>query len=248
MNQTNTMPKLNDAQVVDALVQNKVRQKREQERINMDNAVKTPADFVFKITPYIATPEDIAKREMERENAIIDSLTWDTKIPLRHSRLEKFSGVEWNARLDQLTGKIGTGFILALIGSRGTGKTQMAAELIHRSISKLRRGEYCLAMDFFLKVKATFGRDTEEEEGDVINRYCRPKLLVIDEIQERAESQWEDRLMTHLINKRYNAMKDTLLISNLTKTEFVESVGSSVASRLVETGGICTCNWESFRK
>ncbi len=233
---------------VDACAQNKIRQKLEQDRIARENNFKTPADFVFKITPYVVTQEQIEKREADERAGRIESMKFKMNIPLRHRRLEKFENDQWNARLDQITKRIGNGFILALIGQRGTGKTQMAVELIERSIAQEKRAEYCLAMDFFLKVKATYCQDAAEDEGDVIRRFAAPKLLIIDEIQERAESQWEDRLMTHLINKRYNDVKDTLLISNLTKGEFIESVGSSVASRLVETGGICTCNWESFRK
>lgn len=242
------MPKLSDQKIVDALVRDKIRQKLEQDRIKREENIQTPADFVFKITPYLVSQEQIDQRESEDRSGRIEALKFKMNIPLRHRKLEKFENDQWNARLEQITKRIGNGFLLALIGQRGTGKTQMAVELIERAVANARRAEYCLAMDFFLKVKATYSQDAAEDEGDVIRRYAAPKLLVIDEIQERAESQWEDRLMTHLINKRYNDVKDTLLISNLTKGEFVESVGSSVASRLVETGGICTCNWESFRK
>ncbi len=241
------MPTLTPAQEREAASRSTMRQQIEKERIEARDRVHTPAEYVFKITPYVATPEAIAQREADKQREIIVGLKAKMNLPLRHQRLEKFEGEEWKARLEQVTQKIGKGFILALIGQRGTGKTQMAVECIERAISQAKRAEYCLAMDFFLKIKATFSRDAAEDEGDVLNRYCVPKLLVIDEIQERAESQWEDRLMTHLINRRYNDMKDTLLISNLCKEEFVASIGSSIASRLNETGGICQCNWKSFR-
>lgn len=236
---------------VDACARNKIRQKLEQDRIKREENIKTPKEllgFVFKITPYVVTQEQIEKRDKEERTGRIESLKLKMNIPLRHRRLEKFEGEQWNARLEQISKRIGNGFILALTGQRGTGKTQMAVELIERAVAQEKSAQYCLAMDFFLKVKATYCQDSPEDEGDVIKRFAEPKFLVIDEIQERAESQWEDRLMTHLFNKRYNDVKDTLLISNLTKGEFIDSVGSSVASRLVETGGICTCNWESFRK
>ena len=45
------------------------------------------------------------------------------------------------------------------------------------------------------------------------------KLLIIDEVQERAESGFENRLLTHLIDARYAAMRPTIIIANLAKRE-----------------------------
>ena len=70
---------------------------------------------------------------------------------------------------------------------------------------------------------------------------------MLDELQERGETPWEDRLLTHVIDRRYAAEKDTLLITNHSKEKFLESIGESVASRLVETGGIVNCSWASYR-
>jgi DNA replication protein DnaC len=103
-------------------------------------------------------------------------------------------------------------------------------------------------MEFFISIKSSFRRSSETSEDDVLESLASPKLLVIDEVQERSESAWEDRLLTFLVNQRYNAMKDTILIANLTKAEFAQSVGASIVSRLNETGGIIECAWPSFRQ
>jgi DNA replication protein DnaC len=67
-------------------------------------------------------------------------------------------------------------------------------------------------------------------------------------MQERGETPWEDRLLTHLIDRRYASEKDTLLITNQSKESFIQSIGPSAASRIVEVGGIVTCDWPSYRK
>lgn len=154
---------------------------------------------------------------------------------------------EWRGALEHLKPLVGTGFICALIGKRGTGKTQIAVETIRESASRLRRAKYLTAMEFFLAIKASYRKDSETTEQEVLASFYSPCLLVLDEIQERGETEWEDRLLTHLIDKRYAAMKDTLLLSNLTEEEFKKSVGPSIISRLIETGGIIECNWSNFR-
>lgn len=72
-------------------------------------------------------------------------------------------------------------------------------------------------------------------------------LLVLDEIQERAESEWEDREMTRLLDARYRQCRSTILIGNLKPDEVGTRLGASIVSRLAEGGEIIACAWESFR-
>jgi len=54
-------------------------------------------------------------------------------------------------------------------------------------------------------------------------------------------------MLFELLNRRYNDLKDTILIANKSKAEFQDYIGPSLASRMNETGGIVECNWPSFR-
>ena len=81
-----------------------------------------------------------------------------------------------------------------------------------------------------------------------MREYSAPQLVVFDEISIRAETKWEDDAFFSVINKRYAAVRDTILIGNFTSTsELVANIGASIASRLQETGGVIECNWPSFR-
>jgi len=102
-------------------------------------------------------------------------------------------------------------------------------------------------MDFFIDLKATFDDESKTSESAALRAYIKPALLVLAEMDERSESPWENRMLFHMLNKRYNGLKDTLLISRRTKEELLSSVGESIQSRLKETGGVVECNWESFR-
>jgi DNA replication protein DnaC len=173
-------------------------------------------------------------------------------IPVRH-RDEVFGSGEWNDWLGKLGDMVGSGFLMALLGDRGTGKTQMGAELVRywiriqtEALASAHAPRYVKAMEIFMAIKSSYGGGGREK--DVISTFTGPKLLIIDEASERGETDWENRMMTYIIDKRYDAKLDTLLISNQRRDAFLESVGDSITSRLVETGGIITCNWESFRK
>ena len=107
---------------------------------------------------------------------------------------------------------------------------------------------YRTAMRFFLEVRATFRKCSERSEIEVIDELTGSSLLILDEIQERGETPFEDRLLTHVIDARYAAMKPTILIANLTKAELSASLGESIVSRAQENGKSIEFNWESYRK
>lgn len=151
----------------------------------------------------------------------------------------------------------GSGAIVCLIGGRGTGKTQMATDLARSRMyveapknyigPALRGAKYLHVMDFFLTLKRSFAQGSTENEADLLRKWIDPAFLVIDEIQERSESEWENRTLTYLIDKRYGMKRDTLLLANVKPSELLTRLGASIVSRMQETGGIVECNWPSFR-
>ena len=167
-------------------------------------------------------------------------------IPKRHRSVTIDSSGPWGETLLKLNAMRGTGFLAALVGSRGNGKTQIAVELIRENAKQLVASKFCCTMEFFIDLKATF-RSDKESERDVIKSYQKPAFLVLDEIGQRSETEWENRLLFHLINQRYEDSKDTLIIANLEPEQLMAALGPSIASRMNETGGIINCTWPSFR-
>jgi len=152
-------------------------------------------------------------------------------------------GQEWLAAFEKAKRCVDASGILVLYGKRGNGKTRMAAELaMHAGSSRYRT-----AMRFFLEVRATYKKRSETTELEVMDELTKARLLVLDEIQERGETPFEDRLLTHVIDARYAAMKPTILIANLTKQELAESLGASIVDRARENGKSIEFNWQSYR-
>ena len=151
----------------------------------------------------------------------------------------------WAAHFSRVMRRIRDGGIIALIGPRGTGKTRLAAEAM-RDFAR-EHGHYTTAMGLFLRIRASYARNNDESEKEIVTHMTKTRLLVLDEVQERGNTVWEDRLLTHILDRRYGAMVPTILIANLTETALVECMGDSIISRLEETGGIIEISGPSHR-
>lgn len=151
------------------------------------------------------------------------------------------------AAVNKVAGLITTPAIMALIGGHGTGKTWIGCGLIREFCRNGKSAMYTRAIDFFVDQKSTFGSAAKQNIREVEEIYRRPTLLVIDEMDVRADTAWEDMVLTGLIDARYAAMKPTLLISNRSKVELAERLGARLSDRLRDDGGAIVCDWESLR-
>lgn len=169
-------------------------------------------------------------------------------IPARNNYEIPDGDGRWHQARAAIVKRLGNGFLMAITGVQGTGKTQLGVSVIQVATNKNLPCKYALAMDFFIALKNTFEDAAKLSESQVIASFVKPKLLVLDEVDERSESAWENRLLFHMINQRYNNLVDTILISRKPESEFLISLGDSITSRIQETGGSIVCDWESFRE
>jgi len=151
-------------------------------------------------------------------------------------------GAEWLAARKDAYEITKANGILILHGKRGGGKTRMAAELALAA----GHSRYRTAMRFFLEIRATF-KDSTKSELAIIDELRGAELLIIDELQERGDTAFEDRLLTHLIDARYADNRPTILIANLTRRELRESLGTAIVDRVRENGKSIEFTWASYR-
>lgn len=136
--------------------------------------------------------------------------------------------------------------ILALLGKRGTGKTQVAAVAVMESIrAMLEACQIATTSELLADAKSRF----EDIGGDAdwVRDWSRPWLLVIDEFNRRCDSDWGLLMLEALLDRRYRDCKRTILIANATAQDFAAIAGASIADRIREGGGIIECDWASFR-
>lgn len=224
----------------------KIPDKAEFEKFLADAEERFRKTYAKRCAEIIDTTEPKESEHSQRAQSFLDAM----ECPKRHLRRlphQLDMTGDWGTKLAQVQSMIGNGFMAALIGTYGNGKTQFAVEVLRATAYRLKTGWFTSATQFFMDVKASYKLKESDAEKDVIERYCRPSVLVIDEMSKRGETEWENRLLFHVVNERYNdGDKDTLLIANQDETQFTESVGPAMVRRLSETGGMIECNWKAF--
>lgn len=79
--------------------------------------------------------------------------------------------------------------------------------------------------------------------------YTDKDLLIIDEVGVQFGSESEKIILFEIINERYEQMKPTILISNLSEDELSRYVGERIIDRMREgKGAVINFDWESYRK
>jgi DNA replication protein DnaC len=152
-------------------------------------------------------------------------VAWDNWVSGTDDQLKAFQTVKTEAWKTNLF----------LCGKSGTGKTHLAMCLTKDGAT------YRRLPDIFREVRHDF-----DSEQDIINRYGSLKLLIIDEVGRQKFSSFENNLFFEIIDKRWNNMVPTTLITNLNEKEFLTEYGTAIIDRLRPK--TVKFNWESRRE
>ncbi len=136
--------------------------------------------------------------------------------------------------------------MIVLRGENGPGKTHLASGLVNRFCDHCRPAKYTTAADFFLELKSTFN-ESGRTQMDLVKRYRGYDILVLDEIEVRSDSTWENQVLRSLIDARYASNVATVLITNKTEVELHTYFSPAIRDRLREDGAIIACEWSSLR-
>jgi len=149
----------------------------------------------------------------------------------------------WKSRLEAGGG-------LTLFGKCGTGKTHLVCALANHIIQSGGAGVvYRAVYDVVKSVKSTWARDSQMSEAEAINNFVKPDFLIIDEVGVQFGSEAERLILFEILNRRYENVKPTIIVSNLDDEELTKCLGERVIDRLKEGGGArIGFSWGSYRK
>jgi DNA replication protein DnaC len=148
--------------------------------------------------------------------------------------------------------------MLLMVGRTGTGKTQLAANIVRELKTS---GElYVRQAELTAALRATYGnRDVEyDDRGRAIIPDApleiaqKAKVLVLDEIGCGSLANDERLLLDEIVKHRYDQDKPTIFISNLPLDQFKEYVGDALTDRIRHAAGngkfILQFSGESYRR
>ena len=176
------------------------------------------------------------------ENRTFDNYTADGEAGAKALRVSREYATEFCERL-----KLGSSLILC--GNAGTGKTHLACAIAqHIMKTHAMSAQYMTVGRAFRMVKDTYRRDSGRTEQEVLSVFAAPDLLILDEIGVQYGSDTEKNILFEIVNERYEALKPTILISNLALKELTEYAGERVIDRMKENGGkLVPFDWKSHR-
>lgn len=158
-----------------------------------------------------------------------------------HQRCQWFA-TTWPERLTA-----GTSLILA--GLPGTGKTHLACAIAHEVMRHGHSVIYSTIADMTRSIRRTYDQDVKRSEAEAISDFVRPQLLILDEVGAASGSEHEKLMLFEVINKRYEQVKGTIVVSNLTGDDLKSFLGERMMDRLRQGGGkLLVLDWQSYRR
>lgn len=148
------------------------------------------------------------------------------------------------------------GSCLRFEGTKGTGKTHLAAaialDLINRGVPVIFKS----VGDLFLDIRNTFNKGEKTEE-EILDVYKKVDLLVIDDIDKAKYTEWSVSALYQIINDRYENLKPMVITANngnddlvriMTPPQGISDVAESIVSRLCEDFTVIMLTGKDKRK
>jgi len=141
-----------------------------------------------------------------------------------------------------------TGRSFLMLGTVGTGKTHLSVGVALEIMQQGHSAIFTSASKIFRSIKDTYHKGSHQKESEVMAIYTQCDLLIIDEVGVQRGSDFEKETFFDVINERYENMRPTIILSNLTIEEIKVFLGERVFDRLRENGGKAfLLDWPSHR-
>lgn len=119
---------------------------------------------------------------------------------------------------------------ILFLGGVGRGKTHLAGAIAKYVIENhhvpVMFKSYAMVLE---EIKVNFEGDKKELE-----RVCNVPLLILDDVGQEKQSEWNRETLFKIINSRYESMSPVVVTSNCTPMALQENIGDATFSRLFE--------------
>ena len=193
--------------------------------------------------------QDAMRREAFRASGIperfLDKDVWHYQRGMP-KQVEVWEAVKsYCMRIDDV---IQHGQCLVLFGASGTGKTHLACGVARHVIEKGGTALYMTMQDAVGRIRSTYSKKADATEDEVLAEFTRVDVLALDEVGRQSDSAHERETFFRIMNRRYQDLRPTVLVSNLERKALHEFLGQAMCDRLLEAGGrFLSFDWASQR-
>lgn len=123
----------------------------------------------------------------------------------------------------------------AILNAYGTGKTYLMQCMANAFSLRKIPAIYVTEERLFTDIKATYNRDSDESEDDVLQRYYSVPILMIDDIFTASYKDWAEGKLFSIIDERQKNSKVTIMTSNYSLGRIGERLkmnGGKIGSRI----------------
>jgi DNA replication protein DnaC len=131
-----------------------------------------------------------------------------------------------------LSGNLGRSSWLVLYGNYGTGKTHLAAAVLHEAMAHGLRCRFRVWPQWIESLQATF--NGQGDSGAIVNELKDGQVVVLDDLDNQHTTEWVQEKLYTALNSRYNTNKPTILTFNHTPTEMEAWLGPALSDRMLE--------------
>lgn len=103
---------------------------------------------------------------------------------------------------------------LLLIGPSGVGKTHLAVAALKDLLQRGHSGLFYDYNELLKEIQASYNRESQSTETDVLEPVLRAELLVLDDLGASKPSAWTLETVAYILNTRYNEKRVTLITTN----------------------------------
>lgn len=108
---------------------------------------------------------------------------------------------------------------LYIYGKPGIGKTMLASIIANESLKRQRSVIFSKVSDLLRNIRATYRKDSEQTELDVLSKLYDCDVLIIDDMRPERSRKFASETLFDVIDARYSAKKQTIITSNGTLEE-----------------------------
>lgn len=125
------------------------------------------------------------------------------------------------------------GTCLVMVGQPGSGKTHLACAIGQTVIESGHTALFTTLGDLLRTIRDSY--DADAGERDTLRQFVEPDLLILDEIGVAiGRSETRQAQLLDVINARYEAVRPTVLMGNLTADEMRAHLGDRIWRRITD--------------